>query len=386
MVSYTGRCKDFRNRVGKREIKMKVLVVNTVGFGTNGITAVIMNLFQSINKENIQMDFVSINDSGFDFEQRIGAYGSKVYFLCRNNNPFLYMLKLAKLLKKGKYDVIHIHGNSATMAVETMAAALAGVKVRIAHSHSSSCTHMKIHKILYPFFCMSYTHGFACGEAAGKWLFRKDKFTVLNNAVDLGKYMFEEENRNKLRDELRLEDCFVIGHVGNFSPEKNHLFLLDVFAKVVENNSKTKLLLIGDGPLNEQIQEKIKGLGLEQHVILTGFVSNVDEYIQAMDAFVLPSVYEGFCVALLEAMASGLPCAVSDSIEQAAYFDECIDSFSIDNSLEWVDYLARMVEAHDSDNRGKISEERLILLEEKGFSLQKNAKVLEELYMSFLKK
>lgn len=364
---------------------MKVLVVNTVEFGTNGITAVIMNLFQNINKENIQMDFVSINDSGFDFEQRIGAYGSKVYFLCRNNNPFLYMLKLAKLLKKGKYDVIHIHGNSATMAVETMAAFLAGVKVRIAHSHNTTCTHMKAHKILYPFFDFTYTHGLACGEEAGKWLFRKKEFMVLNNSVDLEKFSYDEATRNKIREMLGIEENFVIGHAGLFNQQKNHTFLIDILYKVVNKIPNSKLLLLGDGPLKEEVLLKTKKLGLEQNVIFAGRVENVNEYLQAMDVFALPSLYEGFCVALLEAMVTGVPCVVSDVIEQASCFPDKLDSLPLDDVTAWVDVLIKQAGSNNRFERKKQSEEIKYFFEEEGYSLQKNTKVLEELYVSYLK-
>ena len=365
---------------------MKVLVVNTVEFATNGITTVILNLFQGINKEKIKMDFVATCDSDFDFKKKIIDCGAKVYFVARNSNPFLYLFKLVKLLKTEKYDVIHIHGNSATMSVETVAALIAGVPVRIVHSHSVSCTHMKLHKLLSPILGLTYTHGIACSEAAGNWLFNNKNYKIINNSVDLDKYSYNSFIRNKKRKELKVDNCFVIGHVGNYYPEKNHLFLLNVLAEIIVKKSDIRLLLVGTGPLKDEIISRINELGLEQQIILAGQVDNVEEYMQAMDVFVFPSFHEGFGVALLEAMASGLSCGVSDVIEPAKCFSTQIDSLSIEKERFWVDYLLNLHDKCNLINREEVSRKMRLFLEDSGYSLQNNTMVLENLYEDYFSK
>lgn len=293
----------------------KVLIVNTVEFAFGGITSVIMNYFEYLDPNKFHMDFV-VNEKIEDrFEQMIREKHSDIFILKRNKNPFKYMYSLYRILKKKHYDVVHVHGNSATMAVDLLPAKLAGCPIRIAHSHTNLCRHKIFHKLLKPLFQSCYTDSIACSKEAGEWIFGKGKFEVLPNGIQIEKYRYSENIRNKKRKELSLEDKFVLGHIGFMNEQKNHEKLFSVFAAIKKKMPKAHLLCItGDPYVPEQFINLLKELQIENDVTILHQRADVNELLQAMDIFVFPSLIEGFGIALLEAQAGGLPCAVSDRV------------------------------------------------------------------------
>ena len=170
---------------------MKVLIVNTVTFRLNGITSVIMNYYRNMDRTGMQIDFVVTNEISNEFRTELEGSGATVYYIPRTADPLAYMGKLYRVCKEGGYDIVHIHGNSTTMLLDVLPALLARVPVRIVHSHSTNCSHVMLHKLLKPLFRRCYTHGFACGEDAGRWLYGKRPFTILKNGVDLKKYRYQ---------------------------------------------------------------------------------------------------------------------------------------------------------------------------------------------------
>jgi glycosyltransferase EpsF len=200
------------------------------------------------------------------------------------------------------------------------AAKRVGVPVRIAHSHSTAGRGEFARNILKytlrPFSRLYPTHLFACSEYAGRWLFGnrafcKGKVVVVRNAIDTKKFKFNPNVRERVRRELGVEGKFVVGHVGRFMPQKNHAFLLDIFAEVHRRSGESVLLLVGDGELKTTIEEKARRLALTNCVIFLNVRDDVNELYQAMDVFVLPSLYEGLAVVRVEAVAAGLPCLVA---------------------------------------------------------------------------
>ncbi len=361
---------------------MKVLTVSTVRIHTNGVTSVILNYFKNIDMSDMQMDFVVMNEISDEYTRILTQYGGNVYYIPRRKNTLSYMYGLYKTLKRGKYDIIHIHGNSATMVFELLPAFFAGVKVRIAHSHNTTCSHMKMHKLLKPLFNALYTHGFACGDDAGKWLFGKKDFTVLNNGIELSNYVFDENIRSEYRENLSAGDKKVLGHIGNFITQKNHEFLLDSFAELLKRDKNYLLVLFSDGALLDKMKQKTLDLGISENVRFMGKSSEIAQYLQAMDMFLLPSLHEGLPVVLVEAQAAGLSCLVSDKVAREANLSGKMTYLPIDNPKIWADAIENTEFSKRRENCEKWQQK----ISEKGYDIRKNAQVLKELYRSYLPK
>ena len=360
---------------------VKILIINTVRFKLNGISSVIMNYYKAMDKTDLSIEMLSVDDLSEEYQALFAANSIK-YYIIKRKNPLSYFFNLYKLAKEKRYDIVHVHGNSSTMAVELLACKLAGVNVRIAHSHNTTTAHPIVHKLLYPVFKSSYTHGFACGEDAGKWLFRDNEFVEIKNGIHLQQYVFDENQRDLYRKKLNITDEIIIGHVGNFVEQKNHTFILDMFSELFKDNDKYKLLLISDGYLLEDMKKKAESLGIQENVIFLGKTTEVYNYLMAMDVFILPSLYEGFPVVLVEALASGLECIVSDTIDENCNIVGNMDFLSIDDKLLWVKKLRNI---SISKSRKSISRENENLLKIKGFDIEQNSKMMKKLYFEYKK-
>lgn len=251
--------------------------------------------------------------------------------------PYQKLAKYLKFLKQffreKKYRIVHSNIN--TLSVFPLyAAKKAGVPVRIAHSHSTSNQRewkknlMK--NALRPFSKVWATDYFACSELAGRYLFGNKAFDkgevkIIHNAIDVEKFKFDPEARKKLRKEIGIaDDDFVVGHIGRFVEQKNHRFLIDVFAEVKKKKKNAKLVLIGQGPLREEIEQKVKDLGLEKDVFFLGQRSDTNKLYSVFDVFCLPSLYEGLPVVGVEAQANGVPCVFSDRITKETIYNNAV--------------------------------------------------------------
>lgn len=314
-----------------------------------GVEAVVMNYYRHIDRTKIQFDFICDNDSTNIPYKEIEELGGKVILIPPYQKVFKYHKELKKVLKDGNYKIVHSHIN--TLSVFSLfAAKCAGVPVRIAHSHST--TNKKEWKknivkiILRPFTKLVATDYMACTEHAGRWMFGNKNFDngkiyILNNAIDLDKFKYNEKIRSKIRKDLNIsKDTVVIGHIGRFVAQKNHTQLIDIFNDYHKKNNNSILMLIGQGPLMEEIKEKVNNLGLNDCVIFLGQKDNVNEYYNAMDLFLFPSLYEGLGMVVIEAQVNGLPCIVSDEVPKIAKISDNIKFISIkDSGLRWVSIL-----------------------------------------------
>lgn len=296
----------------------RVLVVNTAYTTFNGITSVIMNYVRK-TYEMIKYDFVLCGKVEQGFADKLKQLGENIFIppCSRVKQPFSYSAWLRKIMKDHKYDVIHVHGNSGTMYFELHAAKKEGVPTRIAHAHSTSCKFMMAHRILKPLMNRQMTHGLACSDLAGKWLFTRD-YTVLPNGIDVEWFAFSQAVRDDYRKQLGLENKLVVGHAGYMGAEKNQQFLLRVMEQLIKKRPDARLLLIGDGKLRPEIEASIQEYQLQDYVQMLGKRADVAQLYQCMDVFVLPSVYEGLGIVLIEAQTSGLQCVASTGVPQAA--------------------------------------------------------------------
>lgn len=293
---------------------MKILLINTTPTGQNGITGVIFNYLKAFENGDLIFDLLSMNIPERSYSDIVESKGGHVYVMPRLNGTFKYWNGLRRLIEKNQYDAVHIHGNSHTVVLELLAAKVAGCVVRIVHSHTTTCMHVVVSKLLTLPFNLLYTNGLACGEAAGRWMFGKRKFTVINNGVDTCLYSFDDRKRLALRKGLGWERCKVIGHVGSMVKTKNHRFIIEVFKELYEQDGTFRLLLIGDGSLRSEIEDIINKYCLQNIICMTGNISNVSDYLNAMDMVLMPSLFEGLPLTLIEQQANGLRCIVSDVI------------------------------------------------------------------------
>lgn len=301
----------------KEPIRIAQIMGKWVG---GGVEAVVMNYYRHIDREKIQFDFICDDDSTCIPKEEIESLGGKVILIPPYQKVLKYHKELKKILKYGQYKIVHSHINALSV-FSLWAAKSAKVPVRIAHSHSTSnkkeWKKTLLKNILRPFSKVFATDYFCCSELAGRWLFGnktydQGKVYLLNNAIDVDKFKYNEKIRKEKRKELHIKDKdLVIGHIGRFVKQKNHEFLIDVFNEIHKQNKNTILLLAGEGPLKEEIETKVKILGLEKNVKFLGQRKDANELYQAMDAFVLPSLYEGLPVVGVEAQAAGLPCFFS---------------------------------------------------------------------------
>lgn len=309
-----------------------------------GAETMVMNLYRKIDKTKVQFDFIIHTTDKCDYNDEIKSLGGKIYSVPQYKGVnHLEYKKAWNVFLKGhpEYKIIHGHVRS-TASIYLNIAKKYGL-ITIAHSHSTSSgtglSAITKNLLQYPIrYVADYL--FACSKDAGKWLYgqracSKENFNILNNAIDLNMFKFNNELRESKRNELKIQDKFVIGHIGRFDIAKNHHFLIDIFKEIHYRNGKTVLLLIGDGELKESVEKKVAEYGLKDEVIFTGVRSDIPELLHVMDVFLFPSLYEGLPVTVVEAQASGLPCVISDNITNEVSVTSLVNKISLQRNKEY---------------------------------------------------
>lgn len=359
----------------------KILIINNVPFEMGGMSSVIVNYINNMNKEGVEITLIVNSKIERNYEVNLLENGIKIIVLSRNNRVINYMYDLYKVMKKGNFDVVHIHGNSSTMLFETLPAYLTKIPKRIVHCHNISCQHKVLNKVLWSIFKRTYTLALACSNEAGKWLFKDEKeFLVLNNAFDLNKYKFDQKIRKKMREELGIGDIYTIGHVGFFNNQKNHEKLFEVISYLKDKIDIQLLCVSGDTEVPEKINELIKEYGLENKVKILLRRSDINSLLQAMDFFVFPSKFEGLGLALLEAQATGLHCLASDKVPRAAGVCENLVQYCglEDDAIEWSNRILKMKK---NEEREKASIDAINKLTKAGYDIITEAEKLRNIYI-----
>lgn len=323
---------------------MRVLhVVSVMDMG--GMENYIMNLYRKIDRSELQFDFLVHHGRHGFFEDEIEALGGRVYHttLMDDFNLPKYLNQLRKLFRDTPYDIVHGHLGS-TALFYLGSAKRAGVPVRILHSHCPGHPNTVKGYIKHILFRFSPIHAnvyLACSDSAGKYQFRKAAFETVPNGIDVERFQFNERLRSDLRRELLMDDCFVIGHVGRFYYEKNHTYLLEIFRAFRERVPNAVLMLLGDGALMQNIKALAESMGLMESVRFMGVIGDCAPYYQAMDAFVMPSFYEGLPLTGIEAQCAGLPCLFSEGVSAEVKLDDRAEFLPIGrvNIDWWVDKL-----------------------------------------------
>ena len=349
-----------------------------------GVESVIMNYYRHIDHNKIQFDFICDEDSTCIPREEIEKLGGKVIVVPPYQKLNKYLKELKRIFKENKYQIVHSNINALSV-FPLYAAKKAGVPVRIAHSHSTSnkkeWKKTLLKNVLRPFSKVYATDYFACSELAGRWLFgnktfEQGKVTIINNAIDLDKFKYDEKIRKEKRKELGInDDTLVIGHIGRFVAQKNHTFLIDIFTEIFKENSNSVLLLAGEGPLKDEIQNKVKELGLEENVKFLGQRKDANELYQAFDVFLLPSLYEGLPVVGVEAQAAGLLCVLSDDMtKETKIIDSTIFMSLKEKTCAWTNTLLERFNDFERKNTE-------IEISDNGFNIERESNKLEYKYL-----
>lgn len=297
--------------------RLRVLQVVTK-MDRGGLETFVMNMYRNIDRSQVQFDFLCHRFGRYAYDDEIEELGGHIYRLPRCNPlNFGYLRSVNDFFAHHPYCVVHSHIDCMS-ALPLSAAKRHGAVVRIAHSHNShqdKDIKYPIKEICKHFIRKEATDLFACGVDAGRWMFGTDDFTVIHNAIDVDAYAFDSTQRARVRSELCIPaGFFTVGHVGRFAPAKNHAFIIDVFLETLRLRPDAILVLVGDGELRSETERKAIELGVADSIRFLGVRSDVAKLMQAMDVFLMPSLYEGLPLVLIEAQATGLPCLISDSI------------------------------------------------------------------------
>ena len=367
-------------------MKVPIRVLQVIGImNRGGAETMIMNLYRHIDRSRIQFDFVENSFEEAVFDEEIHSLGGRVFRCPHYNgkNHFAYTKWWENFFQKheGEYRLIHGHIGS-TASIYLSVAKKHGLYT-VAHSHNSGTDHSA--KAL-AYRILSYRtrniadYFFACSEVAGVDRFgekvtQSSHYSVLNNAIDTNQFCYDAAVRAEVRNELKISNECVIGHIGRFESQKNHLFLMKIFRKILEKQENSKLLLVGDGALREEIEKQVDDMRIRDKVIFTGVRADVNRLVQAMDVFVFPSLYEGLPVTLVEVQTSGLPCVISDKVPQESILVEDLVTVCnlSDNPEKWAEESLRQARTK------RISRSREVAAA--GYDISETAKWLGDFYL-----
>ena len=346
-----------------------------------GVQTLLMNLYREIDRDKIQFDFLVHYTEPQFFDEEIEKMGGRIYrFSVREDyNLIKYYSELKKFFKSHtEYKVVHGHMHSLG-AIYLHAAKVCVVPVRIAHSHTNA-TQNDSKKYIKTFMNHLYAHDanklFACSQLAGKYMFNNKEFQVINNAIITDNFTFSEEKRNRKRQELGISDKFVIGSVGRFEIQKNQKFSIEVFEKINNMFSNAVLLLVGSGSMLDEIKEIVNSKGLSENVIFLGNRKDVAELYQAMDVFLMPSLFEGLGIVGIEAQAAGTPVVCTDTLPNELNVTPIIHRVSLDAPIsEWVDAINK------ANNDELKHNDMHLYLEKANYDIKALAKDLQEFYI-----
>lgn len=342
-----------------------------------GIESFLYNLYSNIDRGQVQFDFVSRSShpaKGLELE----TLGAKCYVVSSYKHLIRYTRDLKRVLENG-YDVVHFHKNSAAMILPIIFVKMFSKSKIFIHSHNSQPSKGRItsllHRVNRPILSLLVDKRFACSVVAGNWMYgNKKDFEVIKNGITVDNFKFSEIDRKNKREELSVKDDeFLVGHIGRFTEQKNHSRLIDIFMSYLDINSKAKLLLIGDGELKQETENKVNKLGLAGSVFFLGIRNDISDIVKAMDCFLMPSLYEGLPVVAIEAQCSGVNLVLSDTISPETDITGNVVWFSLNDDN---DDIAKQICSNYSDKR----EEAYYSTIENGYDMRKSAELMLERY------
>ena len=326
-----------------------------------GVESYIMNIYRNLDYNEIIFDYICDFPEMAYYEEVI-KNGSKIYFIpSKRKNLFLHLWNIFKILKKHReYEVVYFNILNASAAISMLPVGLLGRKI-ISHSHNSSDINMKIHNKFKWLLNKLSNEKLACSYEAGKYMYLNGyNYTVINNAINLDKFSFSEKIRNEYRKKFEVQEKKVLLHVARMDKVKNPLFLIEILKELVMKDKDYVLFYIGKGNLEKKIKEKVDKSKLQQHVFFLGEVDNVNDYMQMADIFILPSLFEGRPIVLIEAQACKLPIVISDNITKDVNLTEKVVYLSLKENVSiWTNEINKLIlnTKRNSINISRITEE-----------------------------
>ena len=390
---------DCLNGVIKMKKKIKVLQLLGGGEAIGGVEKSLLNYYSHMNTSAVQFDFCFFRKSTFPIvkeKYKNVLSNSMIYELnCfrhkSNIRGYIFAIpKIKKIIREGKYDIIHINSGRIPLLISgILAAKMSNARFVVSHSHSTSGDLNKktitksiknfCHKILSKFLVMNSNMLFACSLDAGEYMFGKkalelQKFREIRNAIDTESYIFNDFIRMKLRQEFSVDDnAMIYGHVGRFSEEKNHSYLIDVFEEIHVAQPNSFLWLVGDGPLKDSIVKKVNDKKMGNSVVFLGERADVNEIMQALDVFIFPSKYEGLSVTLIEAQTASLPVYASNNISTEHKVSDSFTFLSLESKpSEWAKIILNRQRTKRINMKNEIGLS--------GYDISTEAKELEKIY------
>ncbi len=373
---------------------MRVLHIFSNPHLTNGASIFEYRLSEFLKDDEIYFDYLVTETATPEEQERYQKNGSNLYQIPLDQKHGLLIRELKanyeyyKFFKTHPYKIVYADTENSLRAIHLLMARLAGIKVRVVHSHNTglqtvSKKSKKIARLLRKFFLLSATDYFACSDAAAEWLFpkkiyRSKQYTIANNGINIEKFRYNQADRIKIRGKHHVsEDTIVVGAVGRFMEQKNHKFMLEVFKTFHEERKNSVLFLVGEGKLEDTVRTQVKKLQLEHSVIFCGTTTYVEQYLSAMDIYIMPSIFEGLGIAAIEAQANGLPCLLSDQVPAVVKMSKNVVFESLHNTTKkWSDQLEKFI------NKRTDGTENTKEIIAKGYSIKNTVRLMKEFYLA----
>lgn len=335
-------------------MKKRLLLLATTPFLNDGLTKIEFDVYEWY-KNRIEFEFATPFETQNRFGEKLREEGIRIIELPDKRKVVSYERAVFQAVKKGRYDVVYIHGNSALMGMQAIPSKLAGAGSVVAHCHNTKSDYPVVHYILKPFFNLAVDRKIGCSSLASKWAFSGRNVYTVPNGVDVNRFQYNQTARARVRRELGITDNTLIGHIGRFSRQKNHERILSVFLEYRNIDPGAKLLLIGSGEMKEDTIRREKELGIQSDCIHIEETSVPQDYMSAMDVMIMPSLFEGLCLVALEAQSNGLPLVISDAFAPETMVTGNVKEVSLEaGNTDWAEAV---LHSANEKERYQLSEE-----------------------------
>lgn len=347
----------------------------------NGTEMFMMNVLRSIDRNLFHIDFCINNGEITPNRKEAESLGCKVFVLpSRRENFIKSAIAFTNFFRKhgAEYNAIHWNGGNLSSILVFILAWFYKIPVRIVHAHSSSAVGLhnrvlhNLNRRLIPYLCNRL---FACSPEASRFFYRSNPSVIINNGIDVNKFDYNLDVRKRVRNDLRIaDDTILLGHVGRFDDNKNHAFMLDLFESFHREHVNSAFVFVGNGITFNKIKEEAAQKGLQDFIIFTGSRNDVNELMQAMDCFIMPSKFEGLPFVLIEAQCAGLPCVISDTISKEVNITDNVHFVSLSSDAQNWSLIINNVLL----NTTRESKANVII--KKGFSITDTVSTLQDIY------
>lgn len=345
----------------------------------------IMNVYRHIDRQKIQFDFLCSDSTAGDYDNEIRSLGGQILYLHQSkiNIPYVTYLGVIRSYMRffrehPEYKIAHFHNYHAFgVLLQVLGAKLGRVKHIFVHSHNTNAPHPTLHKISKQLLKLFDIKRVACSEPAGQWMFgsKCNDFIVLKNAIEPSLFVFNAKDRERIKDELCLQDKKIILHIGRFNYQKNHMFLLRLYEQIHKKCPNTRLLLVGRGELEEQVRKWVHDKNLDDAVSFLGIREDIPALLSASDLFVFPSLFEGLSVVLVEAQANGIDILATPNLAKETIYAKNVYQIPLNSIDSWKNKSVELL------SREHIRSDMTSLVKDAGFDINLLAIDLTQIYL-----